>query len=96
VRYDPGDLEIEVERFQRDAAGGDERRVFKAWTAGGEADDAPRRIEGNEYTFNSTDLRLMSSASANAGTAIALEMCPLPPVGGVPLKCCATRCSCFC
>ena len=30
VRYDPGDMEIQIEWFQRDASGGDERRIFKA------------------------------------------------------------------
>ena len=29
MRYDPGDMEIEVEWFDRDVSGGDERRIFK-------------------------------------------------------------------
>ena len=39
VRYDPGDMEIEVEWFDRDVSGGDERRIFKAWRPG--ADTTP-------------------------------------------------------
>ena len=38
VRYDVGDMEIEVEWFQRDISGGDERRIFKAWTRVVDAD----------------------------------------------------------
>ena len=38
-RYDPGDMEIEVEWFDRDVSGGDERRIFKAWRPG--ADTTP-------------------------------------------------------
>ena len=37
VRYDAGDLEVAVEWFMRDVSGGDERRIFKAWTGNGEA-----------------------------------------------------------
>ena len=85
VRYDPGDLEIAVEWFQRDASGGDERRIFRAWTPDRASGDVGP-MEGHEYTFNSTELRLISSSGPAAGNAIALEMCPLPPLGGVPLN----------
>ena len=30
VRYDVGDMEIEVQWYQRDISGGDERRIFTA------------------------------------------------------------------
>ena len=34
VRYDKGDLEIEIEPWlQRDVSGGDERRTFRTWAA---------------------------------------------------------------
>ena len=66
-------------------SGGDERRIFKAWTGNEEA-RVGQPIAGHEYTFNSTELRLISSSSATAGNAIALEMSPLPPIGGVPLN----------
>ena len=33
VRYDKGDLEIEVKWLTRDVSGGDERRVFRNWVA---------------------------------------------------------------
>ena len=85
MRYDVGDLEIAVEWFERDSSGGDERRTFKAWAASEEAGDAGP-AEGHEYTFNSTELRLISRSGLTAGNAIALEMCPLPPVGGVQLN----------
>ena len=32
TRYDAGDVEIEVEWFQRDVSGGDERRIFRSWS----------------------------------------------------------------
>jgi len=74
MRFDAGDLEIEVEWFHRDISGGDERRVFKRWAADVEAgDEGPQ--EGTSYTFNSTELR-----------ALDLKMQPVPPVGGVPLE----------
>ena len=66
-------------------SGGDERRIFKAWTSNEEI-GVGQPIAGHEYTFNSTELRLISSSSATAGNAIALEMSPLPPIGGVPLN----------
>ena len=49
----------------------------------------PGPIEGHAYTFNSTELRLISNSSAAAGAAIQLEMRALPPVGGVPLRVCS-------
>ena len=55
VRYDPGDCEIVVEWFQRDVSGGSERRTFKVWAADEEAGDAGL-VEGETYTFNSTEL----------------------------------------
>ena len=88
VRYDAGDCEIAVEWFQRDVSGGDERRIFKSWAEDENAKD-PGPIEGHAYTFNSTELRLISNSSAAAGAAIQLEMRALPPVGGVPLRVCS-------
>ena len=85
-----GDCEIAVEWFHRDISGGDERRTFKAWKADEEAGDAGP-VAGQEYTFNSTELRLISSSGSTAGTAIALEMRLLPPVGGTPLSVCSRR-----
>jgi len=73
VRYDKGDVEVEVEWFQRDISGGEERRIFKAWAADEEAGDAGPE-EGRVYTFNSTELRMLH-----------VEMVLVPPVGGVPL-----------
>ena len=32
TRYDAGDVQIEVEWFQRDVSGGDERRIFRSWS----------------------------------------------------------------
>ena len=43
--YDKGDAEVEVEWFERDVSGGEERRIFK------------RRPGSEVYTFNSTQLR---------------------------------------
>lgn len=76
VRYDVGDCEVAVEWFERDESGGEERRVFRA---GASAEN------GQIHTFNSTELRLISSPLPAAGSAIQLEMLPLPPIGGVPL-----------
>ena len=77
VRYDVGDCEIEIEWYQRDISGGDERRLFTAWTCVVDADgklvDAGP-VEGQKYTFNSTELRMIN-----------VEMQLVPPVGGVPL-----------
>ena len=39
VRYDAGDAEVEVEWFQRDISGGEERRIFKSWAADKEAEE---------------------------------------------------------
>ena len=86
VRYDVGDCEIAVHWFQRDVSGGSERRTFKLWATerrGGAADAGP--VDGETYTFNSTELRLINTPSASAG-AIQLEMRPLPGVGAVPLN----------
>ena len=65
LRFDPGDLEIEVEWLQRDVSGGDERRTFCKWeattanaAAGVVADPGP--VAGQTYTFNSTELRAVS------------------------------------
>ena len=84
VRYDKGYCEIEVEWCQRDESGGDERRIFKVWTADPKAND-PGPQPWVTYSFNSTELRLISNPEAATGAAIQLEMQPLPPVGGVPL-----------
>ena len=78
MRYDKGDLEIEVEVWlQRDVSGGDERRTFRVWKAteadeeaGQKADPGPEK--GTAYTFNSTELR-----------AVGLELERVLPVGGV-------------
>jgi hypothetical protein len=86
VRYDVGDCEIEVEWFHCDlVSGGDERRTFKVW-AKDEAINDPGPESGRKYTFNSTELRLVSSASQAAGNAVQLEMRPLPAVGDVTLN----------
>ena len=92
VRYDAGDCEIAIEWFQRDVSGGDERRTFKAWVADTATDDAGP-LTGHTYTFNSTELRLISTPSTSAGAAMALEMRALPPVGGVPLHTVARSCA---
>ena len=63
VRYDKGDLEIQIEPWlQRDVSGGDERRTFRTWErtsadeeAGIAADPGP--VTGTVYTINSTELR---------------------------------------
>jgi len=80
VRYDKGDLEIEIEPWlQRDVSGGDERRTFRPWealpgdaAAGFAADLGP--VTGMVYTVNSTELR-----------AVGLELEAVAPVGGAPL-----------
>ena len=79
ARFDPGDLEIEVEWLERDVSGGDERRTFRKWVAtkadsqtGAVADPGP--VAGETYTFNSTELR-----------AVGLQLEPVGPVGGAPL-----------
>ena len=80
VRYDVGDLEIEIKPWlQRDLSGGDERRTFRTWAAmqgdeeaGLAADPGPEA--GRVYTVNSTELR-----------AVGLVLQPVPPVGGAPL-----------
>ena len=74
ARYDAGDCEIAVQWFQRDVSGGSERRTFKVWAADEEAGDAGP-VDGETYTFNSTELRLINTPSASAG-AIQLEMRP--------------------
>ena len=77
VRYDVGDMEIEIEWFQRDISGGDERRIFRAWRRVVDADGKvvdPGPVEGKKYTFNSTELRMIN-----------VEMQLVPPVGGVAL-----------
>lgn len=91
VRYDAGDCEIVVEWFQRDVSGGDERRTFTTWKRvvdcdGKVVDQGP--VQGHEYTFNSTELRLISNSSASSGPSdvVRLEMRALPPVGGAPLN----------
>ena len=77
VRYEAGDMEIEVEWFHRDISGGDERRIFSVWkrvvdTEGKVVDEGP--ADGMTYTFNSTELRMIN-----------VEMQLVPPVGGVML-----------
>lgn len=76
-------------------SGGDERRTFKVWAEENlenQCGTEPRR----KYTFNSTELRLISTASHSAGSAVQLEMQPLPFTGDVPLNVVrqgASRCS---
>ena len=71
-RYDKGDFKIEVEWFERDISGGDERRIFRSRTqADEEAGSTRRRV----YTFNSSELR-----------EINVQMQLVLPVGGVPLN----------
>lgn len=92
VRYDKEDCEIAVEWFQRDVSGGDERRTFIKWKRVVDADGnvvEAGPVEGHEYSFNSTELRLISNpstAAGSAGDAVRLEMQALPPVGGAPLN----------
>ena len=74
VRYDVGDFEIPVEWFQRDTiSGGDERRTFKAWVTN-EATNDVGPVAGQTYTFNSTELRLISTETSVPGGAVQLEM----------------------
>lgn len=72
MRYDIGDCEIGVQWFERHESGGAERRVFVA-----------RAADGQTYSFNSTELRLISLPHAYAG-CISLELKRVPPLGGVP------------
>jgi hypothetical protein len=78
LRYDKGDLEIEIEPWlTRDVSGGDERRVFRKWMAtdaeaGAVADPGPEA--GRVYTVNSTELR-----------AVDIALQPVGVVGGAPL-----------
>ena len=76
--YGKGDAEVEVEWFQRDMSGGDERRIFRRWAADAETGDAGP-VEGEVYTFNSTQLRAIEGKT---GIEMQLQL----PVGGVPLK----------
>ena len=71
--------------YQRDVSGGDERRTFKLWAANKETKD-PGPQAGVTYSFNSTELRLISNPEAATGAAVQLEMRLLPPVGGVQLN----------
>ena len=73
VRYDKGDMEIAVEWFDRDISGGDERCIFKRWSADDDGKGGP--VEGETYTFNSTELRMIN-----------VEMQLVLPLGGVPLN----------
>ena len=66
-------------------SGGDERRTFGRWVADEKTKD-PGPVAGRTYSFNSTELRLISNPSAAAGSAVQLEMVQLPPVGGVALN----------
>jgi hypothetical protein len=72
--YDVGDMEIEIDCFQR-INGSDERRIFRAWRriidAGGTVvDEGP--VTGKKYTINSTELRMVN-----------VDMQLVPPAGGV-------------
>ena len=62
--------------MMRDVSGGEERRRFRTWEKtevnGVVVDPGP--VEGQTYTFNSTELR-----------AVGLELEPVAPVGGAPL-----------
>ena len=73
--YDKGDCEIEVEWCQRDESGGDERHTFKVWAADQKANN-PGPGPGVTYSFNSTELRLISNPEAATGAAVQLEMQP--------------------
>lgn len=76
VRYDAGDCEIAVDWYERDETDHERRTLFFLRTT----------QEGQTYTFNSTELRLISNPfgqCANAG--IHLDMIRIPPVGEVPL-----------
>ena len=63
-----------MEWFERDVSGGEERRIFRRWAADTETGDTGP-VEGEAYTFNSTQLR-----------AINIEMHLQQPVGGVLLQ----------
>lgn len=76
VRYDPGDMEIEVIWYERDVSGGDERRTFIQRGAG---DDAMEGADERLHTVNSTELR-----------HIFVKMEPVVPLGP-PLQTVATR-----
>ena len=76
MRYDKGDLELEIEPWlQRDVSGGDERRTFRTWAATPGDEEAglaadPGPALGRVYTVNSTELR-----------AVGLVLQPVPLVG---------------
>lgn len=81
LRYDAGDLEIQIEPWlQRDVSGGDQRRTFRTWAATAADEEAelpaadPGPVAGKVYTVNSTELR-----------AINLKLEPVAPPGGAPL-----------
>ena len=45
VRYDAGDLELEVDWFQRDISGGDKRRIFRCWARNeGTCEQGPNEV----------------------------------------------------
>lgn len=56
THYGKGDAELSVTWYERDVSGGDERRTFKRWEG----------AAGEEYTFNSTELRLLGLAASGA------------------------------
>lgn len=79
VRYDVGDLEVEVLWYERDVSGGDERRTFIA-RSDIQTDDEEAPPDRVKYTFNSSELRL-----------IKVNMRPVEPLPGPQLQTIATR-----
>ena len=57
VRYDIGDVEIEVEWFRRDVSGGDERRVFGVWKRVVDADGIRWWTQGQSRARSTRSIR---------------------------------------
>lgn len=71
VRYDAGDLEIEVIWYERDISGGDDRRTFIRMQTHASSSAVTNEGSPPKYTFNSMELR-----------HIFVKMEEVPPVGG--------------
>ena len=61
VRYDIGDLEVQVQWYTRDVSGGDERRTFQLWKPDLEAGG------GGGFSFNSVELRAVGLEASKEG-----------------------------
>ena len=58
VRYDKGDVEFDVQWYVRDISGGDERRIFKRWTADEKTKD--KGPEANRICMRPCSLALVA------------------------------------